>query len=184
MLRLPRDMFFIHPFSVLFLSSERFGTMTVRNNLPTMFFCHFSRYKACEAASKKLINLQQLQIRAQIHDCAPKFSLREKWVEPLFQFRRLTCGKTRTNGHVDNIVFLKTVKVDIQTRWSKDPLAVFLNNQRLARASTELHVLYGQAVSLAIKGAREEEAMAAFNAAWEGKYKHWKHHLQFAQTGW
>ncbi|KAJ5064797.1 hypothetical protein J3E72DRAFT_164144, partial [Bipolaris maydis] len=143
-----------------------------------------SWYKACEAASKKLINLQQLQIRAQIHDCAPKFSLREKWVEPLFQFRRLTCGKTRTNGHVDNIVFLKTVKVDIQTRWSKDPLAVFLNNQRLARASTELHVLYGQAVSLAIKGAREEEAMAAFNAAWEGKYKHWKHHLQFAQTGW
>ncbi|KAJ6267783.1 hypothetical protein PSV08DRAFT_373232 [Bipolaris maydis] len=141
------NMFFIHPFSVLFLSSERFGTMTVRNNLPTMFFCHFSRYKACEAASKKLINLQQLQIRAQIHDCAPKFSLREKW--------------TRTNGHVDNI-----------TRWSKDPLAVFLNNQRLARASTELH------------GAREEEAMAAFNAAWEGKYKHWKHHLQFAQTGW
>lgn len=96
----------------------------------------------------------------------------------------MTCGNARTSVHVDNAMLLETVKIHIQTRWSKDPLEVFLNNQRLARASTELHVLYGQAVSLAIKGAREEEAMAAFNAAWEGKYKHWKHHLQFAPTGW
>ncbi|XP_014555684.1 hypothetical protein COCVIDRAFT_101610 [Bipolaris victoriae FI3] len=140
--------------------------------------------KACKTASKKLINLQQLQIWVQLHDSAPKFSLREKWIKPLLQFRRLTSGKTRTNDHIGNAVLLETVTIHIQTRWSKEPLAVFLNNQRLARASTELHVLYGQAVSLAIKGAREEEAMAAFNAAWEGKYKHWKHHLQFAPTGW
>ncbi|EUC44532.1 hypothetical protein COCMIDRAFT_27146 [Bipolaris oryzae ATCC 44560] len=140
--------------------------------------------KACKAASKKLSNLQQLQIWVRIHDCAPKFSLREKWIKPLLQFRRLTCGKACTNNDVDNAMLLETVRIHVQTRWSKDPLAVFLNNQRLARASTELHVLYGQAVSLAIKGAREEEAMAAFNAAWEGKYKHWKHHLQFAPTGW
>lgn len=171
-------------FPVRFLSFERFGAMAVRENLQTMFFCRFSRSKACKTASKKLINLQQLQIWVQIHDCAPKFSLREKWIKPLLQFRRLTYGKACTNDHVDNSVLLETVKIHIQTRWSKDPLGMFLNNQRLARASTELHVLYGQAVSLAIKGAREEEAMTAFNAAWEGKYKQWKHHLQFAPTGW
>jgi hypothetical protein len=76
------------------------------------------------------------------------------------------------------------VDVYIQTPWSQRPLTAFNNNPGLVRASTELHRLYGQAVSLAIRGAKEEEAMAGFNAAWEGEYAVWRHHLQFARTGW
>lgn len=151
----------------------------------------FLRVKVCKAASKQLVSLQELQVWVQLHDGAPKFNLREKWIQPLLQFRRLTISRqSQRNDHNETAeaslgpVTLRTVEIHIRTRLSRDPVAMFLNNHKLAQASTELHVLYGHAVSLAIKGAKEEEAMAAFNAAWEGKHKRWNHHLQFARTGW
>lgn len=151
-----------------------------------------SRHRVCKIASKKLINLQDLTIWAQIHECAPKFTLREKWIEPLLQFRRLsrqrdmihnttTADSAQSIRHHSNP---QSVSVHVQTRWSKNPLTAFRNNGSLARASTDLHVLYGQAISLAIMGATEEEAMAGFKAAWEGEYAQWRFHLQFARTGW
>ncbi|EOA80699.1 uncharacterized protein SETTUDRAFT_35625 [Exserohilum turcica Et28A] len=156
-----------------------------------------SWFNACKAASKKLTGLQELQVWAQLHDSAPKFSLREKWITPLLQFQRHTRCTSRMKAVDDaaaataspkandtHTSYLENVQVHIRTRWSHSPLTAFLNNKRLAQASTELHVLYGHAVSLAIKGAKEEEAMAAFDAAWGGKYRQWRHHLQFAQTGW
>jgi hypothetical protein len=79
---------------------------------------------------------------------------------------------------------LNTVKVHIRTRWSKSPLVAFRNNPELAKASTNLHLLYGQAISLAIIGAKEEDAIAEFNAAWEGEHTEWRYHLEFAPTSW
>ncbi|USP75363.1 hypothetical protein yc1106_02637 [Curvularia clavata] len=147
--------------------------------------------KVCKVASKQLVGLQELQVWVQLHDSAPKFNLREKWIQPLLQFRRLTTSQQlQRNDHSGTAeaslrpVTLQTVEIHVRTRLSRNPLAMFLNNHKLSRASTELHLLYGHAVSLAIRGAREEEAMAAFNAAWEGKHKRWNHHLQFARTGW
>ncbi|KAG9377877.1 hypothetical protein PtrSN002B_002443 [Pyrenophora tritici-repentis] len=151
-----------------------------------------SWHRVCKAASKKLVNLQSLTIWAQIHDCAPKFTLREKWIEPLLQFRRLNRQKDLTRKaataesaqSIGSCSCLQSVTVHVQTRWSKNPLAAFRNNRSLARASTALHLLYGQAISLAIMGAAEYEAMSGFKAAWEGEYAEWRYHLQFARTGW
>ncbi|KAF1830026.1 hypothetical protein BDW02DRAFT_559923 [Decorospora gaudefroyi] len=149
-----------------------------------------SWHRACKAASKKLIGLQELEIWVQVHDSAPTFTLRESWVAPLLQFRRLTrSNESGVDGgdpfqRTGRQPILQVVKVHIRTRWSKSPLAAFRNVRALAKASTDLHLLYGQAISLAITGAKEEEAMAGFNAAWEGKYREWRHHLQFARTGW
>jgi hypothetical protein len=61
---------------------------------------------------------------------------------------------------------------------------VFKYNAPLARASIDLHRLFGEAISRAILGSTEEEAMVGFKEAWEGKYHMWKHHLRFAKTGW
>jgi hypothetical protein len=124
--------------------------------------------------------LQKLEFRVFVHDSAPKFSLREIWVMPLLQFRRLTHFKTSAKRQSG----LQVVEVHVRTRWSKSPLTAFNNNHALAKACTELHRLYGQAISLAIKGAKEDEAMDEFNAAWEGEYAEWRHHLQFTRTGW
>ncbi|CAA9964643.1 hypothetical protein PTMSG1_08002 [Pyrenophora teres f. maculata] len=151
-----------------------------------------SWHRVCKAASKKLVNLQNLTIWAQIHDCAPKFTLREKWIEPLLQFRRLNRQKEMTSkaATAESAKFvgrrssLQSISVHVLTRWSKNPLAAFRNNRSLARASTALHILYGQAISLAIMGATEDEAMSGFKAAWEGEYAQWRYHLQFARTGW
>jgi len=150
------------------------------------------RRRVCKTASKKLVNLQHLTIWAQIHDCAPKFTLREKWIQPLLQFRRSSrqremAGNTATADPAQSIrrhSTFQSVNVHVQTRWSKGTLAAFRNNRRLARASTALHVLYGQAISLAIMGATEDEAMAGFKAAWEGEHTEWRYHLQFARMGW
>jgi len=150
------------------------------------------RKRVCKTASKKLVNLQHLTIWAQIHDCAPKFTLREKWLQPLLQFRRSgrqreMTGNSATAGPAQSIIrhsSLQSVNVHVQTRWSKGALAASCNNRRLARASTALHTLYGQAISLAIMGATEDKAMAGFKAAWEGEYAEWRYHLQFARTGW
>ena len=153
------------------------------------------RQRACKAASKKLVRLRELEVWVQIHDSAPRFSLRENWVAPLLQFRRLTRSNEPTTKEMavesakptqptQRQSALQTVKVQVRTRWSKSPLTAFNNIQGLARACTKLHLLYGQAVSLAILGAKEDKAMAEFNAAWEGEHTVWRHHLQFAATGW
>jgi hypothetical protein len=111
-------------------------------------------------------------------------------VAPLLQFRRLARSKelveadTKASPLPGRQSTLNTVKIHVRTRWSKSPLVAFRGKQGLARASTNLHLLYGQAVGLAIMGAKEEEAMAEFNAAWGGEHTEWRYHLQFGPTGW
>lgn len=142
---------------------------------------------ACKAASKKLTNLQELEIWVQLNDCAPRFSLRESWVAPLLQFRRLTSSPKYSEDaqtSQSSRGTLHIAKIHILTRWSKNPMAAFGGHRELAKACTDLHLLFGEAVSRAILGFREEESMAEFDAAWLGKYRMWQYHLQFAKTGW
>ncbi|KAF1945492.1 hypothetical protein EJ02DRAFT_500747 [Clathrospora elynae] len=144
-----------------------------------------SWHRACKALSKKLVGVQHVAIWLHIHSSAPKFNLREKWVAPLLHFRRLTTKKTTPTHHGHKSSGgLDTVAIHIRTPLSRSPLTTFTNNRALAKASTHLHLLFGQAISLAILGATQKEAMTAFNMAWEGEYAQWRHHLQFAQTGW
>jgi len=149
---------------------------------------HESWVRICRAASKKLFGLKSLELWVHVHDCAPKFNLRQKWLVPLLQFRRLKCTPKSTmdtgyslQQHQPGLV---DVKVHVRTRWSKSPLNTFNGNQPLARASKELHSLFSCAIGLAILGSKEKVAMARFEEAWEGEYAMWKHHLQFASTGW
>lgn len=148
---------------------------------------HESWLRACNTASKKLVSLQKLEVWIQSHHCAPRFNLREPWIAPLLQFRRLARvhqSADTAESYRSRSVILESVQVHIRTRWSKSPLVAFNGNRELARACTDLHLLFGEAVSHAVQGATAEQAMADFNAAWTCKYNPWRHHLQFASTGW
>lgn len=154
---------------------------------------HLSSWsRACRSAAKKLLNLKTLEVDIHHPNHAPKFNLREPWLLPILQFRRLS---RKSKASVENTQpsslalthleaqankTLTNVRVRISTTCSDS----FGGNDALTRASRHLHELFGQAVELAIRGAGEEEAMEGFMEAWEGRYAVWKHHLQFARTGW
>jgi len=77
---------------------------------------------------------------------------------------------------------LALVNVYFDTYWSR--AGPFYRRPELAEVSADLHRLFGNAIGWAIRGAGEEEAMAEFKEAWEGKHAQWKHHLRFSWTGW
>jgi hypothetical protein len=129
---------------------------------------HGSWVLACKTAARNMGGLRELKVWMRVNQDPLRFSLRETYVAPVLQFRRLA-GK------------LERVEIDFCTALSGNS---FRGNQRLAMASEELHRLFGQAIGKAIKGAKEEEAMSGFQEVWEGKYKVWQYHLGFARTGW
>ncbi|KAG9196516.1 hypothetical protein G6011_01637 [Alternaria panax] len=139
--------------------------------------------RGCKAASKKLTGLQELEIWMQVHEAAPKFSLREKWLKPLLHFRRLAYTKelashdNASSPLVDCRSGLQTAKVNVETYWSRNFEVDCTADRGLVKASRDLHQLYGQAISLAITGSTEEAAMAGFDAAWKGKHAEWRNHL-------
>lgn len=126
--------------------------------------------RALKTASKTLLNLQNLELWVQVSLSPLRLNLREQWVKPLLQFRRLNK--------------LKTVNVHVRSQWSKGRWATFEGNKELAKASWDLHELFGRALSLAILGAKEAEAMAEFNTAWEVTYRRWQYSLGYAKIGW
>jgi hypothetical protein len=138
--------------------------------------------RACTLAAKKLGNLTSLKLWIRVNHDPLRFSLRQTWVVPLLQFRRLalTCNKDSPTTSVQRKM-LQSVAIDVQTRLSG---CHFVGNQQLARASEDLHRLFGKAIGKAILGAKEEVAMAEFNDAWEGEHAMWQYHLGFAKTGW
>lgn len=141
--------------------------------------------RACKAAATSFTCLRELEVDLWIHEYAPKFNLRQKLLQPLWQFRRLahTDGEEDLTGSKPADKKLCTLKVFVRVR-TRLFLHHFGMNTRLAKACKHLHGLYGQGVGSAICGAKEDDAMAKFNAAWEDKYKIWQHHLGFARTGW
>jgi hypothetical protein len=146
---------------------------------------HDSWIRACSAASKKLSNVRTLKIWMRVMDDPLRFDLRQSWVVPLLQFRRLARVITDNSPTAANtpaqMKKLDSVEVDFQTRLSG---CRFAGNHRLAKANEDLHRLFGRAIGKAILGAKANVAMADFNAAWEGEYAMWQYHLGFAKTGW
>lgn len=144
---------------------------------------HDSWMRACNSMAKALTGLKKLTVYIYVHESAPKFSLREKWVSPVLQFRRLTCisSKISSSETPGRRNVLQWVKIVIRTPLSK---CSFQGNLRLVRANADLHLIFGRSIRSAILGMTEQDAMAEFEEAWKGKYSIWRYHLGFASTGW
>ncbi|KAF3034450.1 hypothetical protein E8E11_001430 [Didymella keratinophila] len=141
--------------------------------------------RACKAAAKSFTCLRDLDVDVWINEDAPKFNLRQKWLQPLLQFRRQTCDTQKEDSPGGTSLArpktLTTVRVRAKSRlWAHN----FNHNPPVAKACKDLHRLYGIGISKAILGAKEDEAMDMFNKGWEGRHKKWQHHLGFARTGW
>jgi len=148
---------------------------------------------ACKAASKTLVNLKELQVYLKVNTSPLTFDLRQRWLEPLLQFRRLSCaGKSKaakdvaviTSGEPKPSTPLRVVKIHFKTYWSGPHALIRHADPVLVDANTDLHHIFARAISRAILGANEEKAMAEFKEAWECKYQRWHHHLAFSYTGW
>jgi hypothetical protein len=153
---------------------------------------------ACKSASKKLVQLQELEVWLHVKATPLFFDLRQAWLEPLLQFRRLTCVRqvkagveetkvsdqttTTISNETDNLPPLKIAKIHFNTFWSKDHTLERNAVPSLVNANFDLHHIFAQAISQAILGASEEEAMADFKKAWEGKYQRWNNHLSYSYT--
>jgi hypothetical protein len=142
---------------------------------------------ACKMAARKLVGLHSLKIWVRVTDSWLRFNLRETWILPVLQFRRLSQVRASTDVSSTSHALemqaskLACVEVDFRTVHSGQD---FRRNQPLAKASEDLHILFGEAIEFAILGAKEEDAMADFNAAWEGEYAIWQYHLGYGRTGW
>lgn len=138
--------------------------------------------RACSTVSKKLISLRELDIWVHVNECAPKFNLRQNWLQPMLEFRRLTRMKRRNQARVGSVqAVLEIVNVHFSTQLSTNSP---FNNPELAKASDNLHALFGRAISYTLLGMKEHEAMAEFDDAWDGEYRTWQYHLGFAKIGW
>jgi hypothetical protein len=149
----------------------------------------------CKAASKKLVNLQELEVWLQVNTTPLFFDLRQAWLKPTLQFRRLSCvrnvkGEDEETDDTDAIattplsktnhrIPLRVAKIHFNTFWSRNGALGRNAVPALADANSKLHHIFGEAISHAILGASEEEAMADFKKAWEGKYQQWQNHLNY-----
>jgi hypothetical protein len=143
--------------------------------------------KACRAVVKQLPGLRELHIWMHVTASPLYFDLRQEWLAPLLPFRRACLMKQipHVEAHSQRPVAvpkgLIKANVYFDTFYSRPGC---FRNFELSAASIELHRLFGNAIALALQGASEEDAMAEFQAAWEGKYVRWWHHLRFSTTGW
>ena len=142
--------------------------------------------RACKVASQRFTSLRVLELDIWINEDAPKFNLRQRWLRPLLQFRRLARNSGQEGLPSSKSINqkphgLEAVTVRVKTRLFSHH---FEMNTRLSKACKHLHKLFGYGISCAILGAKEEFAMAKFMTAWNNKYEIWQHHLGFARTGW
>jgi hypothetical protein len=122
---------------------------------------------ACRKASKRLTNLEELEVWLWLSDKA-WFDLHESYIQPLLQFRRLACGEQRS---------LSTVKVHFNECWLR------FADIEIHRAAMELHQLWGEAISKAMLGKTQKEAMGELEAAWK-RHRRFHHVLGYLHTGW
>lgn len=131
--------------------------------------------RTCKAAAKRLVNLQSIDIWVRMTESVIRLDIHAPCLKPVFYFRKFR-DPTKTLAKA-----LIKANVRVDTIWSRPDAFI---NQHLSFASVHLHHLFGQAVGRLILGATEATAMADFNDAWENKYAQWRHHLDFAKTGW
>ncbi|KAH6612669.1 hypothetical protein C7974DRAFT_406071 [Boeremia exigua] len=143
--------------------------------------------RVCKSAAKSLTSLRELHIDLWINECAPKFDLRQKWLQPLLEFRRprprctdheelSTAGKALREPRT-----LVEVQVIVYTHFYAHS---FDSNVPLAAACKHLHRLFAHGIGKYIYGWKERNAMRQFDRAWNEDYYVWQHHLGFASTGW
>ncbi|KAF2710567.1 hypothetical protein K504DRAFT_466969 [Pleomassaria siparia CBS 279.74] len=142
--------------------------------------------RACDAASRKLINLKELEIWLHVTASPLELDLRQSWLWPLLKFRRLARSRN-TKGKADNAPSsgpLQIVKVHFQSQWSKKHALTRNAIPEIANANIHLHRIFATAISKAILGCNENDAMKEFRDAWEGDYKQWQNYLGYSDMGW
>lgn len=141
--------------------------------------------RSCKLAAKNLTGLKDLTICMNVTSWSERFNLRAVWIQPILQFRRLACKfremDKKSVSDSQQQCGLDVAQVNFRTCHSDEGR---FDNPELSKASNDLHRLFGQAISLAVLGKSEEEAMASFNDAWTGKYEDWQHHLRYGPTIW
>ncbi|KAI4663755.1 uncharacterized protein J4E78_004173 [Alternaria triticimaculans] len=145
------------------------------------------RQRVCEAASKQLTGLRELEVCVELHHNRRQVNLREKWITPLLQFRRLASPRKAARRTVEPLPLgqrqpgLEIVKVKFQHLYIE--YASFAGLQGLDQAKRELYLLFGQAIGLAITGATEEAAMSGFREAYDGRHAQYRPYLPVSWAG-
>ncbi|KAF3006003.1 hypothetical protein E8E13_010533 [Curvularia kusanoi] len=127
---------------------------------------------ACKSLAKTLPSLRTLHLHIYLATMTPKFNLRQQWLVPLLQLRRLK-GLEKVKVHLRSTLY-PGWKCRLGSKWPG-------RSEVIVR---ELHDLFGGAVAKAVMGEKEKEAMKEFLERWEVERRFWGHILQFAATGW
>lgn len=131
--------------------------------------------RACWAAAKSMVNLQDLRIHIMVHNRPLKFYLREPWVRPLLQFRPLfsqhTSRKDSASAQNRNTGSRRTkrVEVTLASFWTTQKDTI--NSGPIHDAAVDLHRLFSRAIARAILGASETAAMTEILQAWNGPFQ-------------
>lgn len=131
--------------------------------------------KTCTKASKLFSSLQELRITLHVTDTPLHFDLRQTWLLPILQFRRLTRPRISRPG-ITTPGPLKDIQIDLSTFYTR-PFIWY--NSQLEEACKDLHALFADAIRKRVLGIGEEDALSEYKKAWEGKYEEWQHHLHF-----
>ncbi|KAF2015856.1 hypothetical protein BU24DRAFT_422161 [Aaosphaeria arxii CBS 175.79] len=137
---------------------------------------------AFKRASKLLVNLKHLEIRLSYRGNNIVMAIGNEYLEPLWQFRRLSSyWKQRrqcSDGDYDQSTStLQVVKIHFQSHLSS-PEDFHGHPRALYEASDDMHQQYSNAISQVILGQNANEAMTGCLVAWD-KHHMWRHHLRF-----
>lgn len=173
-------------------------TYTTYGNPPPLHLAHLRRKHIdswtamCRLTGKLLLGLEDLRVWIHVTAAPLHMDLRQDWVAPLLQFRRLTVGKSPspsvspcpspklikvvTTGEAPHKTRLINIDVKLSStytqpfRWAHPAPEV---------ACFELHRLFGEAITKAILGLNEKDAMEEWEEAWNETYADWRHFLKF-----
>ncbi|OCK78700.1 hypothetical protein K432DRAFT_427099 [Lepidopterella palustris CBS 459.81] len=128
--------------------------------------------------SKELPNLSELRIWLHVTESPLHFDLRQTWVQPLMQFRRLTRPRNESGiPKTQPQPSLTNIHVTLTSRWTK---RFIWDNPELEDVCKDLHRLFADAIARAMLGWPEADAMVEYLDAWKGRYQPWQHHLKFS----
>ena len=133
----------------------------------------------CRAITKKLTNLRALELTVNWPDENVFLDLRQPFLTPLWQFRRLFSPGRAIMDNRGGVIATRTVKVIFNTHWSEDVYA----DPAVAKASEELHAAFGLAIERAICGWNSDDAMTELHKTWD-EHEEWHFFLSFMATGW
>ncbi|KAF2810417.1 uncharacterized protein BDZ99DRAFT_462992 [Mytilinidion resinicola] len=143
---------------------------------------HVARWtELCRQAAKLMLGLESLRVWVHVTASPLHLDLRQDWVAPLLQFRRLTtppnaARKNEAGGHGTQNPLLTHIKVELSSAFTHPFKWAHPGPET---ACFELHRLFGEAIGRAMRGWSERDAMAEWDEAWEETYAEWQHFLKF-----